>query len=236
MFVQLLSEHLVGANLSRTLSRLRVCSSSCPPRKTTHRCGWHFYMLILYTENARTNLRHMEMKTIKALCKGKTRKGSEMTIYGNDETDPFWLLLKKETGGLPGQEKWIRRNATQWTEILNTEGDRIGVYINNYKLLWLTITGSITDQKGDYKLRMKLFSQIIIYKMSDQQLAGEKKIIERMTEYEINKCIEKASDKGRSIRVQMEWIRDDQNGWPEAAHWIKQQFERLNAIANGRFG
>ncbi len=83
---------------------------------------------------------------------------------------------------------------------------------------------------------MKLFSRIIICEMSDQQLAGEKKIIERMTKYEVNKCIEKASNKGQSIRVQMEWIRDDQNGWPEAAHWIKQQFERLNAIANGRFG
>ena len=158
-----------------------------------------------------------------------------MTIYRNDETDPFWLVLKKETGGLPGQENWISRNATQWTDILNSEGDRIGVYINNNRLLWLTITGSKEDRKGDYKLRMKLFSQIIIYKMSDQQLAGERKIIEKMTKYEINKCIEETSKKGQSIRVQMEWIRDDQDGWPEAAHWIKQQFERLNVIATGRF-
>ena len=159
-----------------------------------------------------------------------------MTIYYKDGTDPFWLLLKKETGGLPGQEKWICRNVTQWTDILNDDDDRIGIYSNNHKLLWMTITGSIEDQRGDYKLRMKLFSHIIIDRMSDQLLAGKNKTIEKMTEYQLEKCIENESNEGRTIRVQMEWSRDNQDKWPEAAHWIKRQFERLNEIATGRFG
>lgn len=163
------------------------------------------------------------------------RMGAEMIIYNNDDIDPFWLLLKNETGGLPGQERWIRRNATQWTDIVNNEGDRIGIYSNNPKLLWMTITGSKLEQGDNYIPRMKRFSQLIIDKMSDQQLAGENKTIEKMNIYQLNKCIEKASENSRTIRVQMEWIRDDQGGWPEVARWIGQQFERLNVIAISGF-
>ena len=161
--------------------------------------------------------------------------GAEMIIYNNDDIDPFWLLLKNETDGLPGQERWIRRNATQWTDIVNDEGDRIGVYSNNPRLLWMTITGSELEQGDDYIPRMRRFSQLIIDKMSDQQLAGENKTIEKMNSYQLNKCIEKASENGRTIRVQMEWIRDDQSGWPKATRWIGQQFERLKVIALGSF-
>lgn len=161
--------------------------------------------------------------------------GAEMIIYNNDDIDPFWLLLKNETGGLPGQEKWISRSAVQWTDILSNDGDRISVYINNPRLLWMTITGSRAEQGDDYMSRMNRFSRLIIDKMSDQQLSGDNKTIKKMNSYQLNKCIEKASENGRTIRVQMEWIRDDQSGWPEAARWIGQQFERLNVIALGGF-
>lgn len=151
-----------------------------------------------------------------------------MTIY---EVDPFWILLKKETGGLPGQERWRRRIRTQWTEELNDDNDRVGVFINNKKLLWMTITGSILEQGNDYAPRMKRFSKMMIDKINNSQLSGERKTIVKMTEHELNKCIDNASQKGRTIRVQMEWDRDNQDRWPDAARWIMQQFEILNAIA-----
>ena len=33
-----------------------------------------------------------------------------------------------------------------------------------------------------------------------------------------------------TITVQRAWVRDDEDEWPEAAQWIKEQFERLRAI------
>ena len=39
------------------------------------------------------------------------------------------------------------------------------------------------------------------------------------------------SEKGRSISVRRVWDRDDQEVWPEAAFWIKDQADRLQAIA-----
>ena len=156
-------------------------------------------------------------------------------MYTDNEIDPFWLLLKKETGGLPGQEKWIRRNATQWTDIINDDGDRIGIYSNNQKLLWMTITGSKSEQGKDLIPRMKRFSQVIIDRMSDQSLAGKNKTIEKMTKYQLEKCIENESNEGRTIRVQMEWNRDNQDGWPKATRWIGKQYTRLNDIASGSF-
>ena len=37
--------------------------------------------------------------------------------------------------------------------------------------------------------------------------------------------------KGRSVTVWRAWDRDDQDGWLEAARWIKDQADRLQAIA-----
>ena len=36
-----------------------------------------------------------------------------------------------------------------------------------------------------------------------------------------------------SITVQRPWVRDDEDGWPEVAVWIKEQQERLVAVLKG---
>ena len=41
---------------------------------------------------------------------------------------------------------------------------------------------------------------------------------------------EKTSADGMTITVQTDWTRDDEDDWPEAARWIREQFERLRAI------
>ena len=38
-------------------------------------------------------------------------------------------------------------------------------------------------------------------------------------------------EKGWSVSVERSWVRDDENEWPEAALWIKDQHDRLLAIA-----
>lgn len=150
-----------------------------------------------------------------------------------NQVDPFWLLLEKETGGLPGQEGWKRINIAEWTKILNNEGDRIGVYIGNAELVFLNITG-YADEQGEGRVqRMKKFSKKIIDEMKDQQLGDGKRTIDEMHHQEIENYIEKESKEGRTIKVQRAWNRFDQEGWPEVALWIKQQFDRLNAIVSG---
>ena len=33
-----------------------------------------------------------------------------------------------------------------------------------------------------------------------------------------------------TVSVRRQWTRDDEDEWPEAADWIKEQYERLHAI------
>lgn len=53
-------------------------------------------------------------------------------------------------------------------------------------------------------------------RMSDQQLGGN---------------LEGNSANGWTITVQRPWVRDDENEWPDEALWIREQCERLHAIA-----
>ena len=156
-----------------------------------------------------------------------------MKSGGENQVDPFWLLLEKETGGLPGQQGWKKTNIVQWTKILNNDGDRIGVYIGNAELVFLNITGYVDEQGASRVQRMKRFSKKLIDDMKDQQLGDGKRTIDEMHLQEIENYIEKESKEGRTIKVQRAWNRFDQEGWPEVALWIKQQFDRLNAIVSG---
>ena len=56
------------------------------------------------------------------------------------------------------------------------------------------------------------------------------KIREEMSDQVLGGNIEKTNADGMTITVQTDWTRDDEDDWPEAARWIKEQFERLRAI------
>lgn len=58
-----------------------------------------------------------------------------------------------------------------------------------------------------------------------------RKIRELMGDQEFDGNEKSRSREGRSITVRREWDRDDQDGWLEAARWIKDQADRLGAIA-----
>ena len=80
----------------------------------------------------------------------------------------------------------------------------------------LYLRASPSKRPSGRAYRMLQYSRTIRQSMYDQELAG-------------NKVSE--SENGRSVSVRREWDRDDQEAWPEAALWIKDQADRLQAIA-----
>ena len=126
----------------------------------------------------------------------------------------FWKRFKELEGGIPGQkDSW--RGKSQWSAPLNIAGDRIGIYVGRPELLWLYIRAGERQASKRRTARMRQYSWMIRDQMDDQRL-GEN--------------LEKNNADGITITVQRHWTRDDEGEWPEAAQWIKEQFERLRAI------
>ena len=126
----------------------------------------------------------------------------------------FWRRLKSETGGLPGQgDEW--RGWSVWTRELNELGDMVGVGLRR-ESIGLYLRASPYKNPSGRSQRMLEYSRTIRKSMSDQQLDG-------------NEVSE--SENGRSVSVRRAWDRDDREAWPEAALWIKDQADRLQAIA-----
>lgn len=148
----------------------------------------------------------------------------------------FWSTLKKETGGLPGQERWISANATQFTPVLNCFGDLIAISIERPDVMWLNVSGHEERQGKDRASRMQLFSHVILTRMGDQELGGSRWSIKDRNEQQVNRFIVNESDEGRSIKIRLPWERDDESKWPEAASWMKNQFDRLHEIINCKCG
>ena len=125
----------------------------------------------------------------------------------------FWRCLKAETGGLYGQrDGW--RSWIIWTPKLNELGDMLGVSLRRESIrLYLRAPPSKTHGRAQ---RMLQYSRTIRESMYDQELDG-------------NEASE--SEDGRSVSVSRAWDRADQDTWPEAAVWIKDQADRLQAIA-----
>ena len=138
----------------------------------------------------------------------------EVEFEENTQAQAFWKLFKEREGGIPGQKDYWR-GASQWSAPLNAAGDRIGIYVGNPEQLWLYIRAGERQASEERAARMRTYSRRIREEMGDQVL-GEN--------------IEKTSADGITITVQTDWTRDDEDDWPEAARWIKEQFERLRAI------
>ena len=100
---------------------------------------------------------------------------------------------------------------------LNSNGDRIGIYVGNPELLWLYIRAGKAQGESlvERAKRMQEYSWTIHAEMSDQALAEN---------------LEESSSKGWSVSVQRRWERDDESEWPEVAQWLKEQHDRLKAI------
>ena len=138
----------------------------------------------------------------------------EVEFDENTRAQAFWKYFKESEGGIPGQkDSW--RGASQWSARLNDAGDRIGIYVGHAEQLWMYIRAWEPQASAQRAARMRRYSQKIHEEMGDQVL-GEN--------------FEKTSADGMTITVQTNWTRDDEDGWPAAAQWLKEQFERLRAI------
>ena len=51
-----------------------------------------------------------------------------------------------------------------------------------------------------------------------------------MADQELGENVQKNSEAGMSISVQRPWSRGDEDEWPDAVQWIKEQYERLRVI------
>ena len=131
-----------------------------------------------------------------------------------DMRKAFWRRLKAETGGLyrqrDGWRSWI-----VWTRELNELGDMVGVSLRR-ESIGLYLRASPSKNPSGRAQRMLQYSRTIRQSMYDQEL-------------DRNEVSE--SENGRSVSVRRAWDRDDQEAWPEAALWIKDQADRLQAIA-----
>lgn len=136
-----------------------------------------------------------------------------------DLTKAFWRYLKTHAGGLPGQSaNWSSRK--HWTARLNDgRGDRIGV--------------SLTDDKIRVYLRSSEYQDTP--SRAARMLQYSRKIRQLMGELELSGNEEHESKAGRSITVRRGWDYGDEDGWLEAARWIKDQADRLQVIAESLY-
>ena len=133
-----------------------------------------------------------------------------------DTTAAFWGFLQEETGGLPGQtDEW--RSWNRWTTSLNEAGDVIGVTLGEE---WM----GLYLRASEYQDTPSRAGRMIQHRRKIRGLIGDQ-------DFEGNEA--SLSRNGRTITVRREWDRHDQDGWPEAASWIKDQADRLGAIAEG---
>ena len=138
----------------------------------------------------------------------------EVEFEQDSRTQAFWRTVKTLTGGVPGQkDSW--RGRSQWTSRLNDIGDRILLYVGHEDRMWLYVRAGEREASPARAARMREVSWMMQDQMSDEILGND---------------LEKYSEEGRTISVERQWDRDDEEGWPDAAQWLKDQQVRLEAI------
>ena len=139
----------------------------------------------------------------------------EVELEEKSRTPAFWTFLMECVGGVPGQ-KGTWRGPSQWTDPINRHGDRIGIYVGHPDRLWLYVRAGESKASERRFARMRRCSRMILEQMADQNVGDD---------------VERNCEKGWSVPVERSWVRDDESEWPEAALWIKDQHDRLLAIA-----
>ena len=204
------ADKLVGERLSSDLQRAIKYPPGTKARTLTMRAVPRHREYVLYPYN-------QDFPTSARRCwnMGKTC-GVRVEVAVNDASpNPrFWKLLKEQEGGLLGQkDSW--RGGSQWTAPLNRTGDRVGIYVGNEDLLWLYIKAAESEASQARAERMRRYSRKMQQMMGDQDLGDN---------------VDENSAKGWSIVVRRPWVREDEDAWPDAAQWIREQFERLRRI------
>ena len=144
----------------------------------------------------------------------RCRVNIEVEVEEKSQTPAFWTFLKESVGGVPGQKStW--HGPSQWTRPINRHGDRVGLYVGHPERLWLYVRAGERKATETRTARMRKLSRLILDQMADQRIVDD---------------VERNARKGWSVSIDRLWVRDDENEWPAAAEWIKDQHDRLLAI------
>ena len=137
----------------------------------------------------------------------------EVKGHDNSTTQRFWRHLMEETGGVTGQhDRW--QGAWQRTEPLNSRGEYIRFHIGAEHITVYIRSGEpASPQRTD---RMHEHSRMIRETMSDQTVE--------------NSSSDRHAREGKSVYIRKEWERENEEEWPEAAHWLTDQTQRLQAL------
>ena len=139
----------------------------------------------------------------------------EVVVNEANSEQSFWHFLKDHKVDVPGQKDSWSDRVTQWTDAINSQGDRIAIYVGNPDRLWLFVRSGENQRSPKRDARMLEYSDKIKTMLADQDLTDD---------------IEKASVQGQTIRIEKQWIREDESQWPAAADWLVDQYERLCKI------
>ena len=144
------------------------------------------------------------------------RCGVTVQVEGYDNRTPqrFWRFLKNQTGGLPGQhDEW--RGENQYADPSNAKGEYIGIYIGHERIS-IYIRSGYRKTSPQRTTRMHECSRMIHEAMSDQIIYGGD--------------ADRNARGGRSVYIRKKWERDNEEEWPEAAQWIMDQTQRVQAL------
>lgn len=143
--------------------------------------------------------------------------GVNVEVRGVEEVhrrQAFYRFLRQQTGGLPGQtDLWRGKN--QWTKPLNPHGDRVGLVVVDDALYLCIRKPWGHGTSAELATRLLHYSGKIRSEMGDQRIEGEPHA---------------ASLEGRTVWLTRPWTYADDEDWPDAAAWIKEQYERLRFI------
>lgn len=143
--------------------------------------------------------------------------GVNVEVRGVDEVprrQAFYHFLRQRTGGLPGQTD-VWRGKNQWTKPLNRHGDRVGLLVVDDALHLCIRKPWGQGTSAELAARLLRYSGKIRSEMGDQRIEGEPHA---------------ASLEGRTVWLKRPWTYEDDEDWPDAAAWIKEQYERLRFI------
>jgi len=143
--------------------------------------------------------------------------GANVEIRGVDEVhrrQAFYRFLRQRTGGLPGQtDGWRGKN--QWTKPLNSHGDRVGLVVVDDAIYLCIRKPWGQGTSAELATRFLRYSVRIGSEMGDQRIEGDPHA---------------ASLEGRTVWLTSQWTYEDDEDWPDAAAWIKEQYERLRFV------
>ena len=170
--------------------------------------GHEDYVLYPYTRDYPSSAKRC--RAMAELC------GARIDVAGvrrHSEAQLFFRFLKERTGGLPGQkDSW--RGASQWAAPANERGDRICISLGE-EVIYLYIRTGTSETLPNRTSRLRRYSSAILNQLPDQTIEGE---------------LETESTEGRTVSLQRAWNRQDEADWPDAADWIKDQYERLHIL------